>query len=163
MGHWVRKCHSKPKKEQVHDVQDEEEVSLMLATTTLICPEAGGPTTPAREVRSPGESSIGTSAQGSAVKVISSSAEVEIHEEKVFTHLDQEKERDVGTWVMDTWAMNHLFGCRAVFMKINTIVLGTMHFRDDSVAWIEGRGTVVFICKNGESWSSDRVYFIRRD
>jgi hypothetical protein len=56
-----------------------------------------------------------------------------------------------------------LFGCRAVFMKINTIVLGTMHFRDDSVAWIEGRRTVVFICKNGESWSSDRVYFIRRD
>jgi hypothetical protein len=35
-------------------------------------------------------------------EVISSSAEVEIHEEKVFAHLDEEKECDVGTWVLDT-------------------------------------------------------------
>jgi hypothetical protein len=37
-------------------------------------------------------------------EVISFSAEVEIHEEKVFAHLDEEKERDVGTWVLDTGA-----------------------------------------------------------
>jgi hypothetical protein len=44
----------------------------------------------ARELRPLGESSGGTSAQGSTV-------EVEIHEEKVFAHLDEEKERDTGT------------------------------------------------------------------
>jgi hypothetical protein len=44
---------------------------------------------------------MGTSAQGSA-------AEVEIHEEKVFTHLDEEKERNTGTWVLDTGVMNHM-------------------------------------------------------
>jgi hypothetical protein len=95
MGNWARECRSKPKKEQTHVTQDEEEASLMLTTTTLIHPEvghteAGGPTAPAREVRSPGESSAGTLAQGSTV-------EVEIHEEKVFAHLDEQKKRDAGT------------------------------------------------------------------
>jgi hypothetical protein len=141
-------------------MQDEEEASLMLATATLIHPEAGrievgGLTTLAREVRPPRESSVGTSAQGSAM-------EVEIHEEKVFAHLDEEKECDTGTWVLDTGAMNHMSGCRAVFMKIDMMVLNTVCFGDDSVAWIEGRGTVVFVYKNGESWSFDGVYFIPR-
>jgi hypothetical protein len=136
-------------------VQDEEEASLMLVTATLIHPEAGrieaaGLTAPAREVRPPGESSVGTLAQGST-------AEVEIHEEKVFAHLHEKKEHDAGTWVLDTGATNHMFGCRAAFMKIDTTVLGTVHFGDDSVARIEGRGTVVFVCKNGESRSFDGV------
>jgi hypothetical protein len=105
----------------------------MLVSTTLICSE-----------------------------VISSSAEVEIHEKKVFAHLDEEKECDAGTWVLDTGATNHMSGCRAAFTKIDTAVLGTVRFSDDSVARIEGRGTVVFVCKNGESRSFDRVYFISR-
>jgi hypothetical protein len=92
----ARECRSKPKKEQAHVAQDEEEASLMLKTATLIHPEigqteAGGLIAPAREVRPPGESSVGTSAQGSATEVISSSTEAEIHEEKVFAHLDEEK------------------------------------------------------------------------
>jgi hypothetical protein len=89
-------------------------------------------------------------------------AEVEIHEEKVFAHLDEEKERDTRTWVLDTGATNHMSGCRATFMKIGTMVLGTMHFSDDSVVRIEGNGTVMFVCKNGESRSFDGVYFIPR-
>jgi hypothetical protein len=122
MGHWARECRSKPKKELAHAAQDEEEALLMLTSATLIHPE-----------------------------VISSSAEVEIHEEKMFAHLDEEKERDAGTWVLDTGATNHMSGCRAAFMKIDTVVLGTVHFGDDSVAQIKGRMTVVFVCKNGES------------
>jgi hypothetical protein len=88
--------------------------------------------------------------------------EVEIHEEKVFAHLDEQKERDAGTWVLDTGAMNHMSGCRAAFTKIDTTVLGTVRFTDDSVAWIEGRGTIVFMCKNGEYQSFDEVNFIPR-
>jgi hypothetical protein len=41
IGHWVRESRSKPRKEQEHVVQDEEEASLMLATATLIHLEAG--------------------------------------------------------------------------------------------------------------------------
>jgi hypothetical protein len=54
--------------------------------------------------------------------------EVEIHKEKVFAHLDEEKERGTGTWVLDTRATNHMSRCRAVFMKIDTTVLGTVRF-----------------------------------
>jgi hypothetical protein len=58
-------------------MQDEDEASLMLATATLIHPEAGqteagGLTAPIREVQLPRESFAGTKAQGSMV-------EVEIH------------------------------------------------------------------------------------
>jgi hypothetical protein len=80
----------------------------------------------------------------------------------VFAHLDEEMERDAGTWVLDTGATNHMSGCRVVFTKIDTAVLGTVRFGDDSVARIEGRGTVMFMCKNGESRSFDGVYFIPR-
>jgi hypothetical protein len=59
-------------------------------------------------------------------------------------------------------ATNHMFGCWVVFMKIDTAVLGTVHFGDDSVARIEGHKTVVFMCKNGESRSFNGVYFIPR-
>jgi hypothetical protein len=79
----------------------------------------------------------------------------------VFAHLDEEKERDSGIWVLNTRATNHIYGCQAAFMKIDTVVLGTMRFGDDSVAQIEGRGTVVFVCKNGKYRSFDGVYFIR--
>jgi hypothetical protein len=87
---------------------------------------------------------------------------VEIHEEKVFTHLHEQKECDTRTWVLDTGATNHMSGCRAVFTKIDTMVLGTVCFGDDSVVWIEGRGTVMFMCKNSESRSFDGIYFIPR-
>jgi hypothetical protein len=78
----------------------------------------------------------------------------------VFAHLDKEKECDAGTWVLDTGATNHMSGCRTAFTKIDTAVLGTVRFGDDSVVQIEGRGTVMFTCKNGESRSFDGVYFI---
>jgi hypothetical protein len=55
MEYWTREYRSKPKKEQAHAAQDEEEASIMLETAILICLEArrtetGGSTTPAREV-----------------------------------------------------------------------------------------------------------------
>jgi hypothetical protein len=86
--------------------------------------------------------------------------EVEIHEEKAFTHLDEEKERDTRTWVLDTDATNHMSWCQAGFMKIDTVVLDTVCVSDDSVARIDGHGTIMFVSKNGESWSFDGVYFI---
>jgi hypothetical protein len=108
---------------------------------------------PAREVRPPGESFAGTLAQRSAMKV-------DIHEEKVFAHLDEQKGCDNGTWVLDTGATNHMSGCQTTFTKIVTMMLGTVCFGDDSVVWIEGHVTIMFVCKNDESWSIDEVYFI---
>jgi hypothetical protein len=53
-------------------------------------------------------------------------------------------------------------GSRVTFAKLDTAVLGTVRFGDDSAAPIEGRGTVTFVCKNGELRSFDGVYFIPR-
>jgi hypothetical protein len=74
--------------------------------------------------------------------------------------IHEEKERNTGTWVLDNGATSHMSGCQTVFTKIDTVVLGTVHFGDDSVARIEGRGTIVFICKKVKFQSFHGVYFI---
>jgi hypothetical protein len=88
MGHWARGCRSKPKKEQAHGAQDEGEGSLLLVMTTLTHLKV-------------------SSMSGSMVEVSSSKGEIELKQEKVYAHLDEEKERDVGTWVLDTEVTNH--------------------------------------------------------
>jgi hypothetical protein len=45
------------------------------------------------------------------VEVISSRVEIELKEEKVYAHLDEKKECDAKTWVVDTGASNRMFGC----------------------------------------------------
>jgi hypothetical protein len=93
---------------------------------------------------------------------ISSGAEIELKEEKVYAHIDDEKECDAGTWFLDTGATNHMSGCQATFTKLNTVVLDTVHFGDDSMAWIKGHRSVVFVCNSVESQSLKGVYFIIR-
>jgi hypothetical protein len=94
-----------------------------------------------------------SSTLGSTVEVSSSRAEIELKEEKVC---------DVAAWVLDIGATDHMFGCRAAFNKLNTVVLCIVCFGDDSMAQIEGRRTIVSVCTNGESRSLERVYFILR-
>jgi hypothetical protein len=100
------------------------------------------------------------SMQRSMAEGTSYGVEIELKEEKVYTHLDEEKESDVRTSVLDIEATNHMSGSRAKVMRLDTVVLGTVHFGDDSVAQIEGHGTIVFVCKNDESRSLDGIYLI---
>ena len=65
-------------------------------------------------------------------------------------------------WVLDTGATNHMTGSRSVFAELNTGVAGTVKFGDGSVVAIEGKGTVLFACKNGEHRRLDDVYYIPR-
>jgi hypothetical protein len=53
-------------------------------------------------------------------------------------------------------------GSQATFSKLDAAIRGTVRFGDDSVAEIEGRGVVVFRCKNGKQRSFAGVYFIPR-
>ncbi|CAA6675270.1 unnamed protein product [Spirodela intermedia] len=53
-------------------------------------------------------------------------------------------------------------GSRTAFTELDTKVLGTVRFGDDSVARIEGRGAIAFLCKNGEHRSFAGVYYIPR-
>jgi hypothetical protein len=85
---------------------------------------------------------------------------VHLREEKVSAQLGEKKDRDVGAWICDTGATNHMSGSRDAFSELDKTFRGTVRFRDDSVAEIEGRGVVVFRCKNGEQRSFAGVYFI---
>jgi hypothetical protein len=80
---------------------------------------------------------------GSAVVAISSRAEIELKEVNVYPHLEEEKERDAGTWVLDIGVTNHMSRCQAAFTSLDTAVLGTMHFGDNFVARIEGHGCIM--------------------
>ncbi|WVZ50371.1 hypothetical protein U9M48_001629 [Paspalum notatum var. saurae] len=51
-------------------------------------------------------------------------------------------------------------GSRAAFVDLDTAVCGLVRFGDDLVAEIEGRGKVLFSCKNGEHRSFTGVYYI---
>jgi hypothetical protein len=102
MGHWLHECRSNPKKEQVHNAQDEEEGLLILMTATLTHLEV-------------------SSTLGFTAEAIPSG---------VYAHLVEE-ERDAGTWLLHTGATNHMFGCWAAFRKLNTTILNTVHFGDD--------------------------------
>jgi hypothetical protein len=134
MGHWARECPSKHKKEQAHAVQEEEEATLLVARTF------------------PVKSSLELQ---SCCKMSGSHLEIR---EKVFLQREEEEK----TWILDTGATNHMSGSRAVFTNLDTKVLGTVRFGDNLVARIEGRGTIKFMCKNGETRSFVGAYFIPR-
>jgi hypothetical protein len=85
-----------------------------------------------------------------------------LREERVLTHMGTEEEKDLEAWVLDSGATNHMSGVRAIFKDPNTVVHGIVHFGDDSEVRIEGHGTVIFLCKDGEWRSFVGVYYIPR-
>jgi hypothetical protein len=72
-------------------MQDKEEGSLLI-TATVMHPKA-------------------SSTVGSMVEVIYYKTEIKLKEEKVYAHLEEEKECDAGTWVLDTKVTNHMSDC----------------------------------------------------
>jgi hypothetical protein len=94
--------------------------------------------------------------------LVATGGRVDLREEKVFVQLGAKEERDSKSWICDTGATNHMTGSRAAFADLDTAVCGTVRFGDDSVGEIEGRGTVLFSCKNGEHRSFSGVYYIPR-
>jgi hypothetical protein len=87
---------------------------------------------------------------------------VHLRQEKVFVQFSAKDEQDPRSWICDTGATNHMTGSRSAFADLDTTVSGSVRFGDDSVAEIEGRGTVLFKCKNGKHRSFTGVYYIPR-
>jgi hypothetical protein len=85
---------------------------------------------------------------------------VELVEAKVFAQLDGGGSDDGALWHLDTGATNHMSGSRAAFSELDRGVVGTVRFGDGSVVKIEGRGVVLFSCKNGEHRRLNAVYYI---
>jgi hypothetical protein len=63
---------------------------------------------------------------------------------------------------MDTGASNHMSGSRAAFADLDTGVTSSVRFGDGSIARIEGIGTVIYSCKNGEHRTLPNVYYLPR-
>jgi hypothetical protein len=87
---------------------------------------------------------------------------IEIHEAEVFTKLRPRTDRDARKWVLDTGVTNHMTSVRSAFAHLDTNVGGTVRFGDGSVVEIEGRGSIIFVLKNGEHRTLAGVYCIPR-
>jgi hypothetical protein len=81
-------------------------------------------------------------------------------EEKVFAQFNDEVKKEGKIWVFDSWASNRMTGVQEIFTELNSNVHGTVKFDDGSVVEIEGIGTILFVCKNGEHRLLARVYLI---
>lgn len=63
-------------------------------------------------------------------------------------------------WYLDNGANNHMSGNRAYFSKLDTTVTGKVRFGDDSCIDITGKGSILFISKNGQRKVLADVYDI---
>ncbi|CAA0821007.1 RING-H2 finger protein ATL54 [Striga hermonthica] len=87
-----------------------------------------------------------------------SSTPIKIREEKVVAHFGEKNEWEADIWVLDTGSTNHISKSRATYLKLDTTVLDTVRFDDDSVARIEVQGTIVKLLQNQDNKSSSSCY-----
>lgn len=88
--------------------------------------------------------------------------EIHLDEHKLFVQLGEKGASGSTHWILDTGATNHMTGQRDAFSELDTSVHGTVRFGDGSVIAIEGRGTILFKCKNGAHQVLAGVYYIPR-
>ena len=63
-------------------------------------------------------------------------------------------------WYLDSGASNHMTGSKASFSELDDDVTGTVKFGDGSRVAIQGCGTIIFRCQNGEHRALTDVYYI---
>ena len=63
-------------------------------------------------------------------------------------------------WYLDNGASNHMTGNLEFFTKIDRRVTGKVRFGDDSRIDIKGKGSIIFLTKNGERKELSDIYFI---
>lgn len=83
-----------------------------------------------------------------------------VDEGNVTPKLSQEKRSDSNVWYLDNGASNHMSGQLSKFRKMDNSVKGQVRFGDGSVVHIEGKGTILMKCKNGEERLLEKVYYI---
>jgi hypothetical protein len=86
--------------------------------------------------------------------------EVHLQEDKVFVQLGNKQDSGHMHWILDTGTTNHMTDSRSSFTDLNEAICKMVRFGDGSVVGIEGKGTVVVECKNGEQRKLVGVYHI---
>ena len=61
---------------------------------------------------------------------------------------------------LDSGASNHMTGSKKALYELDDNVTGTVKFGDGSRVAIQGRGTIIFRCQNGEHHALMDVYYI---
>lgn len=148
-GHWAWDCPTKPKKEQAHLAQGEEDEPTLLMAHAFVSSALASASSPARSSRSVVNAASDPLCQ-----------QVHLDEGRVFAQLGPRTDQDPELWVLDTGATNHMTSIRGVFSELDSAITGTVRFGDGSVVEIEGCDTIVFNCKNGEHHALAGVYFI---
>ena len=88
------------------------------------------------------------------------SARVVLDEPHARVNLGREEEETEELWYLDTGASNQMTRNREAFSELDTGVVGTVKFGDNSGVDIRCCGTVVFQCKAGEHKALMDVYYI---
>ena len=130
--HWARDCKEPRRQDRAHLAQDDEEEPALLMAQ--VC-------------------AINTEAEDRGGRVV-------LDEPRARVNLGRAEEEAEEQWYLNTGASNHRTGNRAAFSELDTGVIGTVKFRDNSGVDIQGRGTVVFQCKNGKHKALTDVYHI---
>jgi hypothetical protein len=63
-------------------------------------------------------------------------------------------------WYLDNGASNHMTGDRKKFTELDEGIMGKLRFGDGSTVEIEGKGSILFRCKDGDQWVLSGVYYI---
>lgn len=87
--------------------------------------------------------------------------EIFLNEEKVnpiFKPDDKEQNRSK-IWYLDNGTSNHMTGDKDNFSELNRSVQGYVKFGDGSKVRVEGKGSIIFRCKNGEQRMLQGVYY----
>ena len=63
-------------------------------------------------------------------------------------------------WYLDNGASNHMTGDKEKFVELDQGITGLVKFGDGSTVKIEGKGSIIFKCKNGEERNLHEVFYI---
>ena len=63
-------------------------------------------------------------------------------------------------WYLDNGASNHMTGDKEKFVELDQRITGLVKFGDGSPVKIEGKGSIIFRCKNGEERKLYEVLYI---
>ncbi|XP_039141206.1 uncharacterized protein LOC120278480 [Dioscorea cayenensis subsp. rotundata] len=153
-GHYAYECRSKKKDEEAYLVEkqdDNDDEPTLLMTTHLVEKQDDDdePVLLMTEVCEPLQD------------MKHAAEEIMLHEVNIKPSV-RTKEIVYGNnlWYLDMGASNHMTGSRSQFSELDETIVGRVKFGDDSVVDIQGKGTIMFQCQNGEHRLLTDVYFI---